>query len=207
MEPQIQHNLGVSHAHAGVCSFLLVSDKIYHLGLLFQDVSKFQIEKTYRHYYPGANTLLPSCNDLLEKKLCKSQELRGRPTSGSGRYVRSAGHPDSTKGVEHAHGCNMGTLLGSMGAHSTSFEEGGFEVARDSATFCPLGEDRIAMYSVADGSLTATLPAGWNPQEVSASSLFADRKEPANFKVDGRRVTVPMQSRRPVMIYRTKATI
>jgi hypothetical protein len=83
----------------------------------------------------------------------------------------------------------------------------GAEVARDSATFCPLGEDRIAMYSIADGPLTATLPAGWNPQEVSASSLFADRKEPANFKVDGRRVTVTMQSRRPVMIYRTKATI
>ena len=42
----------------------------------------------------------------------------------------------------------------------------GAEVARDSATFCSLAEDRIAMYSIADGPLTATLPAGWNPQEV-----------------------------------------
>jgi hypothetical protein len=80
----------------------------------------------------------------------------------------------------------------------------GAEVARDSSTFCPLGKDRIAMYSVADGPLLATLPEEWNPQEVSAMTLFADRKEPAQFKLDGRRVTVGMKARRPVMLYRQK---
>jgi hypothetical protein len=79
----------------------------------------------------------------------------------------------------------------------------GAEVARDSATFCPLGNDRIAMYSIADGPLTATLPTDWKPQEVSAATLFADRKEPAKFELDGRRVTVQMQARRPVILSRT----
>jgi hypothetical protein len=81
----------------------------------------------------------------------------------------------------------------------------GAEVARDSTTFCPLGKDRIAMYTLVDGPLVATLPAGWNPKEVTASTLFADKKEPVEFKLDGRKVTVQMKSRRPVMIYRTKS--
>jgi hypothetical protein len=80
----------------------------------------------------------------------------------------------------------------------------GAEVARDNSTFCPLGEDKIAMYSVADGPLLSVLPEGWIPQEVSAMTLFADRKEPAKFKLDGRRVTVEMRARRPVMLYRGK---
>ena len=81
----------------------------------------------------------------------------------------------------------------------------GAEVARDGATFCPLGEGRIAMYAIADGPLTATLPVGWSPGEVSAMTLLAERKEPAKFEVDGRRVTVEMQARRPVMLYRGSA--
>ncbi len=81
----------------------------------------------------------------------------------------------------------------------------GAEVARVGATFCPLGKDRIAMYSVADGPLTATLPVGWSPHEVSAVTLFAEKKEPAAFQLDGRRVVVQMQARRPVMLYRGKS--
>jgi len=69
MEPQIQHNLGVSHAHAGVCSFLLVSDKIYHLGPLFQDVSKFLIEKTYRHLLPGRKYSTPVLQRFARKEV------------------------------------------------------------------------------------------------------------------------------------------
>jgi len=80
----------------------------------------------------------------------------------------------------------------------------GAEVARDNTTFCPLGNDRIAMYSIAAGPLTATLPAGWNPKEIAASALFPDRKEPVAFALADRRVTLQMVARRPVMIYRTK---
>jgi hypothetical protein len=80
----------------------------------------------------------------------------------------------------------------------------GAEVARDNTTFCPLGNDRIAMYSVSDAPLTATLPAGWNATEIAASALFPDRKETAALTLEGRKVTVQMVARRPVMIYRTK---
>jgi hypothetical protein len=81
----------------------------------------------------------------------------------------------------------------------------GAEVARDSSTFCPLGKDRIAMYSIVDGPLAATLPSGWNIQNVIARVLFTDRSEPAKFTLDGRRITVQMQARQPVMIYRARA--
>ncbi|MDP9049395.1 MAG: endo-alpha-N-acetylgalactosaminidase family protein [Acidobacteriota bacterium] len=76
------------------------------------------------------------------------------------------------------------------------------EVARDNSTFCPLGNDRIAMYSIAGGPLTATMPKDWTPKEVTAMKLLPDRREPAIFTLSGRRVTVQMQAREPVMIYR-----
>ena len=87
--------------------------------------------------------------------------------------------------------------------YSVSFD--GAEVARDSATFCPLGKDRIAMYAIADGPLTATLPASWNASEIAAYVLFVGRKEPVKFELSGRKVTVQMQARRPVMLYRTQS--
>jgi hypothetical protein len=80
----------------------------------------------------------------------------------------------------------------------------GAEVARDSSTFCPLGKDRIAMYSIVDGPLVATLPSDWSAQDITAKALFTDRAEPAEFGLNGRRVTVQMRARRPVMIYRKK---
>jgi hypothetical protein len=80
----------------------------------------------------------------------------------------------------------------------------GAEVARDNTTFCPLGNDRIAMYSIADGPLTARLPAGWNPKEIAVSALLPDRKEGVAFTLAGRTITVQMVARRPVMIYRKK---
>jgi hypothetical protein len=58
------------------------------------------------------------------------------------------------------------------------------------------------MYSIVDGPLIATLPPGWNAQDITAKALFADRAEPTKFDLNGRRVTVQMQARRPVMIYR-----
>ena len=89
---------------------------------------------------------------------------------------------------------------------SYSVTLGGAEVARDNSTFCPLGNDRIAMYSVVAGSLTATLPTDWVPKEASAMKLLADRKEPATFTLDGPRLTVNMEARQPVMIYRKEVS-
>jgi hypothetical protein len=81
----------------------------------------------------------------------------------------------------------------------------GIEVASTNATFCPLGKDRIAMYAIADGPLVAGLPADWDPKGIAAASLFTDRKEPVKFRLDGRRVTVEMKARQPVVIYRSKS--
>jgi hypothetical protein len=78
----------------------------------------------------------------------------------------------------------------------------GAEVARETAVYCPLGGDRIAMYSVADGPLTATIPAGWDPEAVTGFTLSPEKKEPAQLGWEGRRVTVAMRARRPVMLYR-----
>jgi hypothetical protein len=61
----------------------------------------------------------------------------------------------------------------------------GAEVSRDSSTFCPLGEDRIAMYSIADGQLVATLPPAWDTKDITAKALFPDRAEPAKFALAG----------------------
>jgi hypothetical protein len=58
------------------------------------------------------------------------------------------------------------------------------------------------MYAIADGPLVATLPSTWDSQGVTAKALFADRTEPMKFDLTGRRITVQMQARRPVMIYR-----
>jgi hypothetical protein len=81
----------------------------------------------------------------------------------------------------------------------------GAEVARDNSTFCPLGENRIAMYAIAASPLVATLPSTWDTRDITAKALFADRTEQVKFDLAGRRVTVQMQARRPVMIYRGRA--
>jgi len=58
------------------------------------------------------------------------------------------------------------------------------------------------MFAVADGPLTATLPASWNLEDVSAVSLSPEGKTPARIQRDGRRITVQMRSRQPVMLHR-----
>jgi hypothetical protein len=118
-------------------------------------------------------------------------------------------HMLNVEGFERAGERTVTTLEGTGNRVAIDWEKksynvvlDGAEVARDGATLCPLGADRIAMYSIADGPLTATLPTGWSPQRVSVLTLSAEKKEPAKFKVDGRRVTVEMQARWPVMVYK-----
>lgn len=79
----------------------------------------------------------------------------------------------------------------------------GAEVARNGGTFCPLGNERIAMYNTVDGPLVATLPKDWSAKEVTAVALFADRKEPVKFDLKDRRASIEMKARTPVMIYRS----
>jgi hypothetical protein len=78
----------------------------------------------------------------------------------------------------------------------------GAEVARENAVSCPIGTERIAMYSVADGPLTATIPVDWDVKAVNGFALSVEKKAPVKLEWDGRRVTVAMRARRPVMLYR-----
>jgi len=81
----------------------------------------------------------------------------------------------------------------------------GADVAHDDSVFCPLGENRIACYSITPRTVTVSLPPGWNPQNVTAVSLSADRREESKVAVQGRTVQVELQARHPVMLYAHRA--
>lgn len=76
------------------------------------------------------------------------------------------------------------------------------QVASETAVYCPLASDRLAMYSLTDGPLTATIPAAWDPNTVTAFALSSENKQPVKFTREGRQITVTMHARRPVMLYR-----
>jgi hypothetical protein len=77
----------------------------------------------------------------------------------------------------------------------------GIEIARDHSTFCPFGDDRLAFYSLEPRTLSAPLPAGWNPEAVTAHRLHALRTpEPHPFECDGRTVSVAVPARAPVIL-------
>jgi hypothetical protein len=80
----------------------------------------------------------------------------------------------------------------------------GARVASESAVYCPLGEDRIAMYSVVDAPLTATIPTGWNIKSVTGFALSPEKKEPLKLEWNGRTVEVAMRARQPVMLCRQR---
>ncbi|HZP60026.1 MAG TPA: hypothetical protein VFB27_06835, partial [Opitutaceae bacterium] len=80
----------------------------------------------------------------------------------------------------------------------------GVEVARDGDTFCPVGDDRIAFYSKNDKPLSAALPAGWNPGEVVARALSADKSEDVPVRFADGKVTVSVSAGRPVMVFRDR---
>lgn len=78
----------------------------------------------------------------------------------------------------------------------------GSEVARDHSTFCPLGDDRLAFYSLEPRELRALLPHGWQPAGLTARALHADREpEWFPFEVDEGYVRVNVPPRRPVILY------
>jgi hypothetical protein len=91
------------------------------------------------------------------------------------------------------------------GAKSYSASVAGAPILADSSTFCPLGEDRVAFYSVTSRELTAALPAGWSPSQIRAVTL--SQNGPLEFQptVETGKIVVTVQARQPVMIYRDDA--
>jgi hypothetical protein len=76
----------------------------------------------------------------------------------------------------------------------------GVEVASDGSTYCPLGKDRIAFYSVEAKELSITLPKGWNPAEVTARLLTTGEPQPAHMTITGQTATVQVPARQPVVL-------
>jgi len=81
----------------------------------------------------------------------------------------------------------------------------GVDVFRDDAVFCPLGESKIACYSITPRTITVPLPAGWNAAEVSAVALYENRRERAALQRQSGSITLALEARRPVMVYRNGA--
>jgi hypothetical protein len=84
---------------------------------------------------------------------------------------------------------------------------GGVEIARDSSTFCPVDDCRIAFYSLQATELSAPLPKGWEAGGIAAIALSLDQPQEVQVSVQGGVVRVSVAARQPVMVYRdgTKA--
>ena len=80
----------------------------------------------------------------------------------------------------------------------------GVEVARNDSTFCPVDNGKIAFYTLAPQTLTATLPAGWKAEGMAAVALSSDKRTRVDFHVDGNQIRVSARPQQPVMIYRNK---
>jgi hypothetical protein len=78
----------------------------------------------------------------------------------------------------------------------------GAPILSENSTFCPLGEDRIAFYSVDSGQLSAPLPSGWSANEIRAAKLSASGPQEFNARVENGQIKVSVEARRPVMVYR-----
>lgn len=81
----------------------------------------------------------------------------------------------------------------------------GTEIARHDSVFCPIDENRIAFYSLAAQPLRATLPSGWQPDNMAAAALSVGRRSSANFHVANRTVEIAMNAQQPVILYRDKS--
>ena len=76
----------------------------------------------------------------------------------------------------------------------------GVEIARDGATCCPVGDDRLAFYATTARELEYPLPAGWRASNVAAQTLTGDEPTEAPFSVTGGLVTVAVPERQPVIV-------
>ncbi|HWR37439.1 MAG TPA: endo-alpha-N-acetylgalactosaminidase family protein [Clostridia bacterium] len=78
----------------------------------------------------------------------------------------------------------------------------GAEIARTFATFCPMGDDRIAFYAQQSGELSAALPSGWRTEKIAAFALFTGQAERVDHRVESGKVVVQVPAGRPVLVYR-----
>lgn len=78
----------------------------------------------------------------------------------------------------------------------------GAEIARDSSTFCPVDQSRIAFYSLQASRLSAPLPMGWDAQKIAAIALSVEKPHELQVTVENGKISVSVPPRQPVMVYR-----
>jgi len=82
----------------------------------------------------------------------------------------------------------------------------GIDVLQDDAVFCPLGgADRlrkIACYSITPRTVSVAIPRGWNAAEITAVTLYPDRREKTSIQPQGSSISIALEARRPVIVYR-----
>jgi hypothetical protein len=86
----------------------------------------------------------------------------------------------------------------------------GVEVLRDDALFCPLGGSvdnpaKIACYSITPRTVSVSVSSGWNATEITGATLYPDRREEASTQLQGGRISIALEARRPVILYRNRA--
>lgn len=90
----------------------------------------------------------------------------------------------------------------------------GVDILRDDAVFCPLASPdaapdsppaKIACYSIQPRTITVPLPTSWQATDAVAVALHTDRREAVKIEARDHAVAIPLEGRRPVMLYRNAA--
>lgn len=86
----------------------------------------------------------------------------------------------------------------------------GVDVLKDDAVFYPMGESgkgpaKVACYAITPQTVTVSVPAGWSAKEMTAVAMYEDRREKVDIHTQGNGVSVALEARRPVMLYRSKS--
>jgi len=101
------------------------------------------------------------------------------------------------------------TIESNLAAKTLRISLNGVDVLQDDAVFCPLGEadrpGKIACYSIAPRTVTVAIPGGWNSAEMTAVTLYPDRREKASIQLQGKSVAIALEARRPVILYRSSS--
>jgi len=94
------------------------------------------------------------------------------------------------------------TLLLNKMKKTYSVNYRGIDIARNGTTFCPLDDERLALYALVSGVVTAPLPTGWDPTKLVAVALDTERHWEIPIESENGSVKVSIPARRPVIVYR-----
>jgi hypothetical protein len=99
-----------------------------------------------------------------------------------------------------------GALIESdLAAKTLRIAVNGVDVLRDDSVFGPIGEGKIACYSITPRKVSVPLPSGWSAAEVTAVSLYPERRVEATIEKQAGSINIALEARRPVILYRNKA--